>query len=76
MAGIRSRSYTLALAAGALAVAFTGPGAISVDAALGIYWSGSSWGFAALVIGLLGGGLQLMARRRNPVPKVPAHQGA
>ena len=35
--------YTLALAAGALAVAFTGPGAISVDALLGLDWSGPSW---------------------------------
>ena len=34
--------YTVALAAGALAVAFTGPGAISADAALGIDWSGPS----------------------------------
>jgi len=68
--------YTLALAAGALAVAFTGPGAISVDAALGIYWSGSSWGFAALAIGLVGGGLQLMARWQSPALKASAHQGA
>jgi len=57
--------HTLALAAGALAVAFTGPGAISADAALGIDWSGPSWGVAALAIGLVGGGLQLMARRRS-----------
>ncbi len=68
--------YTLALAAGALAVAFTGPGAISADAVLGIDWSGPSWGVAALAIGLAGGGLQLIARRRSPVPKASAHQGA
>jgi len=36
--------YTLALAAGALAVVFAGPGAISADARLGIDWSGPSWG--------------------------------
>ncbi len=47
--------YPLALAAGALAVAFTGPGAISADVALGINWSGPSWGVAALAIGLVGG---------------------
>ena len=58
--------YTLALATGALAVAFTGPGAISADAALGIDWSGPSGGVAALAIGLVGGGLQLMGRRRSP----------
>ncbi len=67
--------YTLALAAGALAVAFTGPGAISADAALGIDWSGPSWGVAALAIGLVGGGLQLMGRRRSPVRKASDHQG-
>jgi putative oxidoreductase len=67
--------YTLALAAGALAVAFTGPGAISADAALGIDWSGPSWGVAALAIGLAGGGLQLTVGRRSPVPKASDHQG-
>ena len=68
--------YTVALAAGALAVAFTGPGAMSADAALGIDRSGLSWGLAALAIGLVGGGLQLMARRRSPLPKASVHQGA
>ena len=67
--------YTLALAAGALAVAFTSPGAISADAGLGIDWSGPSWGVAALAIGLVGGGVQLMGRRRNPVPQASDHQG-
>jgi putative oxidoreductase len=68
--------YTLALATGALAVAFTGPGAVSVDAALGIDWSGMPWGIAALAIGLAGGGLQLMGRRQNPAPNASAHQPA
>ena len=66
--------YTLALATGALAVAFTGPGGISADAALGIDWSGPFWGFAALAIGLVGGGLQLMSRRSSPVPKASEQQ--
>ena len=68
--------YTLALASGALAVAFTGPGAISADAALGIDWSGAFWGVAALAIGLVGGGVQLMSRRSSPVPKASEQQGA
>jgi putative oxidoreductase len=68
--------YTLALAAGALALAFTGPGGISADAALGIDWSGPAWGVAALAIALMGGGLQLMTRRRGPVMQTSAHQGA
>ena len=66
--------YALTFATVALAVAFTGPGAISADAALGIDWSGPSWGIAALAIGLVGGGLQLMARRRSPVPRASEHQ--
>jgi putative oxidoreductase len=66
--------YTLALATGALAVAFTGPGVISADAALGIDWSGFFWGVAALALGLAGGGLQLMARRGSPVPEASDHQ--
>ena len=59
--------YSLALAVGASAVAFTGPGALSADAALGIDWSGTSWGVAALAIGLVGGGLQLMTDRKSVV---------
>jgi putative oxidoreductase len=61
--------YNLALAAGALALAFTGPGALSLDAALGIVWSGPRWGMTALLLGLLGGGVQLLTRSR----RVPAH---
>jgi putative oxidoreductase len=68
--------YTLALASGAMAVSFIGPGAISLDAALGIDWSGPSWGVTALALGLAGGGMQLMMRGRGPVSQPPAHQGA
>jgi putative oxidoreductase len=55
--------YTLALAGAALALAFTGPGVISVDQALGISWSGGTWGLAALAAGLIGGAVPLVARR-------------
>jgi putative oxidoreductase len=58
--------YNLVLAAGALAVAFTGPGAISLDRALGISWSGTSWGLAALLLGLLGGAAELFTRKTAP----------
>jgi putative oxidoreductase len=68
--------YPLALATGALAVALIGPGAISADAALGIDWSGPLWGVAALAIGFIGGGVQLMGRRTSPVAAAPAHQGS
>ena len=55
--------YTLVLAAAALALAFTGPGAISLDQALGISWSGETWGLGALAAGLIGGAVPLIARR-------------
>jgi putative oxidoreductase len=55
--------YSLVLAAAALAVAFTGPGAFSIDGALGISREGASWGFAALGAGLLMGAAPLVARK-------------
>jgi putative oxidoreductase len=57
--------YTLVLAGAALALAFTGPGAVSLDHVLGIDWSGDAWGAAALVAGLLGGGASLLSRSRE-----------
>ena len=58
--------YTLVLGAVALALAFTGPGALSVDRALGIDWSGATWGLSALVAGPVGGTVPLVARRPAP----------
>jgi putative oxidoreductase len=55
--------YTLVLAGAAVALAFTGPGAISLDQALGISWSGDTWGLAALAGGLIGGAVPLLARK-------------
>jgi len=55
--------YTLVLGGAALALAFTGPGAISVDQALGLSWSGETWGLAALAAGLIGGAVPLIARK-------------
>src|SRR5215475_13904046 len=43
--------YPLVLGAAALTLAFTGPGLLSLDEALGISWSGSVWGLGALVAG-------------------------
>ena len=68
--------YALALAAGALALAFTGPGALSMDAALGIAWSGAAWGVTALALGLLGGWAQLLTRSRGTPAQVSAHEAA
>jgi putative oxidoreductase len=57
--------YNLTLAAGALAVALTGPGAFSLDRSLGISWSGTSWGFGALLLGVLSGAAELLTRKTS-----------
>ena len=65
--------YTLVLGAAALALAFTGPGAISLDQALGITRSGETWGLGALAAGLVGGAVPLITRK---VPGTSAAQNA
>jgi len=55
--------YTLVLGAAALALAFTGPGPISLDQALGISWSGETWGLGALAAGVIGGAVPLVTRK-------------
>ena len=55
--------YNLVLAVAALALAFAGPGSLSVDALLGNSDSGNFWGLAALVAGVLGGTVALMERK-------------
>jgi len=58
--------YTLVLGVAALTPAFTGPGSLSLDALLGHYLSGTHWGAAALLVGVLGGVVALIQRR--PIP--------
>ena len=60
--------YNLVLAIAALSLAFTGPGSLSLDAALGLALDGPAWGGSALLAGLLGGGAQL-AMRREPATR-------
>jgi putative oxidoreductase len=62
------------LGGAALALAFTGPGAISADQALGISWSGATWGLAALAAGLIGGAVPLITRKTTTA--APAAQNA
>ena len=57
--------YNLVLALGALSLAFTGPGSLSLDGAFGLTLYGPSWGVGAVLAGLVGGALQL-AMRREP----------
>lgn len=55
--------YTLVLGAAAAAVAFTGPGAWSLDALLGLPGGSVPIGAAALAAGLVGGGGSVLGRR-------------
>ena len=59
--------YNLVLAVAALSLAFTGPGALSLDALLGLEFTGAAGGVAALVAGTVGAAFQL-ASRRHPEP--------
>ncbi len=58
--------YTLVLGVAGLTAAFTGPGALSLDALLGYSVGGTFWGVAALFVGLIGGAIQLAQRRPAP----------
>ena len=58
--------YNLVLGVAGLVLAFTGPGLVSLDAAFGAALSGPVWGVAALVVGLMGAGIQLAQRRPAP----------
>jgi putative oxidoreductase len=53
----------LLFATAAAALAFTGPGRLSVDAALGLSLSGPTWGVVAIALGLLGAAPPLLLRR-------------
>ena len=60
--------YNLVLGVAGLIFAFTGPGALSVDALIGSSWSGTLPGIAALSVGLAGGAIQL-AQRHTAEPR-------
>ena len=59
--------YAFVLALAALTLAFTGPGALSLDAVLGLERSGAVWGVATSLAGLVGGGTALLEWRKAPV---------
>ncbi len=61
--------YNLVLASGALSLAFTGPGSLSIDGALGLARNGALWGAAALIAGIAGGAIQLARRQARPGSK-------
>ena len=57
--------YTFVLSVAALTLAFTGPGSLSLDAILGLSWSGVLCGLGAMVVGILASILPLAQRREN-----------
>ena len=59
--------YPFVLASAALALAFTGPGSLSLDAIVGFERSGAFWGMAALLAGVIGGGAALLEWRKAPL---------
>lgn len=54
--------YALVNATAAAMLAFTGPGALSLDGALGLPLAGVGWGFAAILLGLVVGAGTLTMR--------------
>ena len=55
--------YNVVLGVAALSLAFTGPGALSIDALAGVTLEGNLWGVGALTVAALGSALQLAQRR-------------
>jgi putative oxidoreductase len=60
--------YNLVLGVAGLTLAFTGPGALSLDAWLGYSQGRALWGLAALVVGLTGAAIELAQRHTAPLP--------
>jgi len=58
--------FNLVLGVAALSVAFTGPGAVSLDHVIGYAPEGAAWGVGAAVVAVLGALGQLAQRRSAP----------
>jgi putative oxidoreductase len=58
--------FNLVLGVAALSVAFTGPGALSIDHAIGFAAAGTMWGLAAAIVAVLGALGQLAQRTPPP----------
>jgi putative oxidoreductase len=61
--------FNLALAAGALAIAFAGPGSISLDGAFGWNLAGLGWGIGSALVGVATAVAVLLSRRPQPQPE-------
>ena len=54
--------YNLMLAAAAVSLAFSGPGALSIDGLLGYSFAGTFWGVGAMIVAIVGALVQLAQR--------------
>jgi putative oxidoreductase len=63
--------FNFVLGAAALSVAFTGPGAISIDTLAGLDLSGVAWGIGAAVVAIVGAAGQLAQRQLAPAVEAP-----
>jgi putative oxidoreductase len=70
-AGNGGYEFPLVLALTALALVFTGPGRVSVDASLGRVYAGSIWALASLIVGAVGATVQLVSRHPAPAARAP-----
>lgn len=61
--------FNLVIGVAALAVAFTGPGALSLDSLVGLAPAGAGWGVAAAVVAVLGAMGQLAQRQIASTPQ-------
>ena len=57
--------YNLVLSVAALTLAFTGPGSLSLEAFLNYSNSGTVWGVAAFLVGVVGGTIPLLERKAS-----------
>lgn len=71
-ASVGGFEYNLLIGVAALTLAFTGPGAFSIDAWFGYSVEGVWWGAGAAFAGIVGAALQLAQRRTSPEPGVAA----
>jgi putative oxidoreductase len=67
--------FNLLIATAAAALAFTGPGPVSMDNALGWTPSGVRWGLIAIAIGVLAGVIVVRTRRTEAVEEETTESG-
>jgi putative oxidoreductase len=68
----RGAEYPIVLGTVAVALAFTGPGSVSLSQLWGWHLSGWWWGLAALVAGFVGAALVLAGKRLSARTEEPA----